>query len=98
HVAWRWVGVRGPVVAALGGISAGRHVTGDEPKGWWADIVGPGRALDTDRFQVLGLDFLGGSGQTTGPSRGQLDFPSISAFDQVAILTALLDHLEIPQL
>jgi len=98
QVAWRWFGSRGPIVVALGGISAGRHVTGDAPKGWWGDIVGPGRALDTRRFQVLGFDFLGGSGQTTGPRRGQNDFPSISAFDQVAILTALLDHLGIPKL
>jgi homoserine O-acetyltransferase len=86
------------VVAALGGISAGRYVTGSEPRGWWADVVAPCGALDTDRFQILGFDFLGGSGETTGPRRGQTDFPSISAFDQVAVLTALLDHLDIPQL
>lgn len=98
QVAWRLAGSGGPVVAALGGISAGRYVTGDSPKGWWADVVGPGRALDTNRFQVLGFDFLGGSGQTTGPRRGQSDFPSISAFDQAAILTALLDDLAIPRL
>ena len=98
RIAWRWFGQGGPVITALGGISAGRHVTGDAPKGWWSDVVGPGRALDTDRFQVLGFDFLGGSGQTTGPRRGQKDFPSISAFDQVTVLTALLDHLRVPKL
>jgi homoserine O-acetyltransferase len=92
------VGSNGPVVAALGGISAGRYVTGTDPKGWWADVVGPGGALDTERFQVLGFDFLGGSGQTSGPRRGQKDFPSISAFDQVTVLQALLDHLDIAQL
>jgi homoserine O-acetyltransferase len=98
QIAWRLVGSQGPVVAALGGISAGRYVTGSQPKGWWAEVVGPGRALDTNRFQVLGFDFLGGSGQTTGPKRGQADFPSISSYDQVAVLKALLDHLDIPQL
>jgi homoserine O-acetyltransferase len=98
RVAWRLVGAQGPVVAALGGISAGRYVTGNDPKGWWADVVGPGGALDTNRFQVLGFDFLGGSGQTSGPSRGQSDFPAISAFDQVTVLAALLDHLGIAQL
>lgn len=98
QIAWRLAGARGPIVAALGGISAGRHVTGTAPKGWWADVVGPGGALDTDRFRVLGFDFLGGSGQTTGPRRGQGDFPSISAFDQVVALEAILDHLGIPQL
>lgn len=98
QVAWRLAGKRGPIVAALGGISAGRYVTGDAPKGWWSEVVGPGRALDTNRFQVLGFDFLGGSGHTTGPRRGQLDFPSISAFDQAAVLVALLDHLDVPTL
>lgn len=98
RIAWRLVGAHGPVVAALGGISAGRYVTGDAPKGWWADVVRSGGALDTNRFQVLGFDFLGGSGQTTGPQRGQADFPSVSAFDQVEMLKALLDHLDIAQL
>lgn len=98
RVAWRLVGSNGPIVAALGGISAGRYVTGTAPKGWWSDVVGPGGALDTQRFQILGIDFLGGSGETTGPSRGQANFPSISSYDQVAVLTALLDYLKIPQL
>jgi homoserine O-acetyltransferase len=97
QIAWRLAGDRGPVVAALGGISAGRYVTGADPKGWWADVVGPGRALDTKRFQILGFDFLGGSGHTTGPKRGQA-FPSVSSFDQVAILKLLLDHLGISRL
>ncbi len=98
QIAWRLVGSRGPVVAALGGISSGRYVTGTSPKGWWAGVVGPGGALDTNRFRILGFDFLGGSGETTGPSRGQGDFPSISSYDQVSALTALLDHLEIARL
>ncbi len=38
--------------------------------GWWDDMVGPGRPLDTDRYRVLGMDFLGGSHRTTGPVRG----------------------------
>src|SRR5690606_27530888 len=82
RVAWRMVGPPdAPVVAALGGISAGRYVTSEgEIKGWWAGIVGDGMALDTTRFRVLGIDFLGGSGETTGPRPGQADFPSISAY------------------
>ncbi|HEY8538160.1 MAG TPA: homoserine O-succinyltransferase [Steroidobacteraceae bacterium] len=98
RVAWRLVGKHGPIVAALGGISAGRYVTGAEPKGWWSEIVGPGGALDTDRFQVLGFDYLGGSGETTGPRPGQSDFPSISAYDQALVLRLLLDHLKIDKL
>ncbi len=99
RVAWRLVGESGPVVAALGGISAGRIVaTTATEKGWWADIVGPGAPLDTQTCRVLGIDFLGGSGQTTGPQRGQTDFPSVSAFDQAEVLRLLLKHLRIDKL
>lgn len=98
RIAWRIVGERGPVVAALGGISAGRYVTGATPRGWWADVVGPGGALDSDRYRILGFDFLGGSGQTTGPRSGETGFPSVSSFDQAGVLVSLLDHLQIPTL
>jgi len=93
RVAWRLTGGRGPVVAALGGISAGRYVTGDNPAGWWSDIVGPGEALDTRYCRILGLDFLGGSGQTTGPRAGQGLFPTVSAYDQAELLRRVQDHL-----
>ncbi|MET0499688.1 MAG: homoserine O-succinyltransferase [Steroidobacteraceae bacterium] len=99
RIAWRITGDTGPVVAALGGISAGRMVANSaDGKGWWGDIVGNGGALDTSRCQVLGFDFLGGSGQTTGPQRGQDNFPSISAYDQAEILRRLLAHLHIDTL
>jgi len=97
-VAWRLAGGDGPVVATLGGISAGRFVTGTSPKGWWSEIVGPGAALDLDRCRVLGFDFLGGSGATTGPRCGQAAFPSISAFDQAELLRRLLEHLRVASL
>ncbi len=99
--AWRLSGnSSGPVVAALGGISAGRHVYGDkgEPAGWWEGVVGPHRALDAARFQILGIDYLGGSGATTGPRPGDKDFPSLSAYDQARLLHLLLQHLQIPAL
>jgi homoserine O-acetyltransferase/O-succinyltransferase len=71
HVAWRLVGpANAPVVCALGGISANRCVFGtddDSKQGWWSEVVGPGRALDADRFRVLSFDYLGGSAETTGP-------------------------------
>jgi homoserine O-acetyltransferase len=100
EVAYRLAGARGaPVVAVLGGISAGRTVYSLQPgsQGWWEDAIGPGRALDTDRFRVLGIDFLGGSHRTTGPAEGQV-FPSVSAFDQARVLVGLLDHLGLERL
>jgi len=98
-VAWRLVGSpSAPVVVALGGISAGRYVTSaGEIKGWWAGIVGPGCALDSAKYRILGLDFLGGSGGTTGPRAGQTDFPSISAYDQAEILRRVIEHLGLPR-
>ena len=96
RVAWRITGnPDGPLVAALGGISAGRTVAdvGTSEKGWWCEVIGPGKALDTERYQVLGIDFLGGSGATTGPRAGQTNFPSISSYDQAEILRRVLEHL-----
>ncbi len=103
RIAWRMEGAaHAPVVLVLGGISAGRLVVAGESaaaaQGWWGGVMGPGRALDTERYRVLGIDFLGGSGQSTGPSAGQRDFPSISACDQVEVLRQLLAHLRIDSL
>jgi homoserine O-acetyltransferase len=85
------------MVAALGGISAGRAVAdiGTSEKGWWCEVIGPGKALDTERYQVLGIDFLGGSGATTGPRAGQTNFPSISSYDQAEILRRVVEHLRV---
>jgi len=97
EIAYRLAGAEGaPVVAVLGGISAGRNVfrMRDGVPGWWDEIAGPGKALDTDRFRVLGVDFLGGSHRTTGPAAGEL-FPSVSAHDQANCLVAVMDHLGI---
>jgi homoserine O-acetyltransferase len=100
RIAWRLVGdPAAPVIAALGGISAGRCVvdTGAE-KGWWSDIIGPGRALDSSRYRILGIDFLGGSGGSTGPRAGQSDFPSIASQDQTEILRRVVEHLKLGSL
>jgi homoserine O-acetyltransferase/O-succinyltransferase len=101
RVAWRLAGepAAAPVVAALGGISAGRAVTDHAGnKGWWSDIIGPGRALDSDRYRILGIDFLGGSGDTTGPRSGQTDFPTIASQDQAEILRRVMQHLQLGSL
>ncbi|HEY6641254.1 homoserine O-succinyltransferase MetX [Povalibacter sp.] len=98
RIAWRLVGTDGPIVAALGGISAGRQVTGRSPRGWWSEIVGPGAPLDLHHHRVLGIDFLGGSAETTGPRAGQTNFPSVSAYDQAVLLRQLLDHLQLASL
>jgi homoserine O-acetyltransferase len=94
-VSWRLTGPAGaPVVVALGGISASRRVwLPDEPRGgWWHEVVGPGLALDTQRFRILSFDYLGASADTTGPRDGG-PFPTISAYDQAELLLRLINHL-----
>src|SRR5690606_31751478 len=72
HLAFEAVGpADAPVVLVQGGISAGRHVAahpGDPTPGWWEGIAGAGLALDTTRLRVLGIDWLGGAGASTGPA------------------------------
>jgi len=96
--AWASTGkTDGPVVLAIGGISAHRCVSGSDG-GWWPNLVGSGRALNTDRFRVIGIDYLGGSARSTGPARGDVEFPTVSTFDQVELIVRLLDHLGIEAL
>jgi homoserine O-acetyltransferase len=98
RIAWRLVGpADAPVVLALGGISAHRRVSAED-QGWWAPLVGHGKAVDAARFRVLGMDYLGGSAESTGPARGAADFPTISSHDQARAIVAVLDHLGIGQL
>src|SRR6476661_10514430 len=49
-----------PVIAVLGGISATRHVTAGQSRcgGWWQDVVGPRKAIDTDSRSVLSFDYV----------------------------------------
>ena len=88
---------------------AERHpVTGKE--GWWDLVVGPGLAVDTDRFFVICTNVLGGCMGTTGPSSPRddteedpappwgLDFPPITIRDMVRAQKRLIDHFGISRL
>jgi homoserine O-acetyltransferase/O-succinyltransferase len=97
---WRLDGAAAaPVVVALGGISAHRRVFDAQApgEGWWSALAGPARALDSARLRVLGIDYLGASGQSSGPSAGG-EFPSLSSYDQAEALRGLIDHLRIERL
>ena len=70
--------------------------------GWWDALIGPGRAIDTDRWWVVCPNTLGGCQGTTGPSTPAPDgvpwgsrFPTISVRDQVEVERALADALGI---
>lgn len=91
--AWRLTGRAGaPVVLAMGGISGHRRVS-REDSGWWAQVVGHGRALDTAQFRVLGIDYLGGSGDSSAPVRGGAPFPVVSSYDQAEAIAKLVAEL-----
>ena len=77
----RYGRVDAPCIVVMGGISASRQV-GD----WWAAQVGPGKALDTRYYCVLGFDYL---------SALPVGWSGISPHDQAAALCALLDALKI---
>lgn len=99
-VGWRLEGRAGaPVVAALGGISAHRRVFDAQGggQGWWTALAGPGKPLDSTAVRVLGIDYLGASGESTGPVRGQ-PFPSVSSYDQARLLRELMDELGVVRL
>lgn len=52
----------GRVFGVLGGISAHCQVhSGQEQLGWWPQMVGPGKAIDLDKDQVLSMDYIGGA-------------------------------------
>ncbi|OYP31708.1 homoserine O-acetyltransferase [Rhodopirellula sp. MGV] len=94
------------VCHALSGDShAARHGEDDDP-GWWDDLIGPGKPIDTDHFFVICPNVLGGCRGTTGP--GDLnpqtgkpygaDFPRITIGDMVTVQKRLIDHLGIKRL
>jgi homoserine O-acetyltransferase/O-succinyltransferase len=84
---------------------AGYH-KGDKNAGWWDNMVGPGKAFDTDRYFIICSNVLGGCQGSTGPSSANpvtghpyaLDFPVISIGDMVKAQVRLIDHLGIGRL
>ncbi len=83
--------------------AAGPVEPGHPQLGWWNALIGPGRAIDTDRFFVVCPNILGGCQGTTGPA--SIDpatgrphgsrFPVTTIRDQVDVEAALADHLGI---
>jgi len=85
--------------------AAGFH-KGDEKPGWWDDMIGPGKAFNTDKYFIICSNVLGGCKGTTGPSSINpktakpygVDFPIISISDMVRVQKYLIDYLKIDQL
>lgn len=84
---------------------AGRHHPDDRKPGWWDMMVGPGKALDTNKYFILCSNCIGGCSGSTGPGSinpetGRaygLEFPIITIRDMVEAEKRLLEHLGIEQ-
>jgi len=95
------------VVHALSGDAhaAGFH-EGEKSPGWWDNMIGPGKGLDTDRYFVVSSNVIGGCRGSTGPSSPNpktgrpygSDFPIVTIKDMVDAQRHLLDHFGIERL
>lgn len=99
---------RSNAVLVCHALNASHHVAGwyeDDPRnvGWWDNLIGPGRPVDTDRFFVIGVNNLGGCHGSTGPASinpatgrpwGSA-FPLVTVEDWVEAQARLADRLGI---
>jgi homoserine O-acetyltransferase len=102
---------RSNAVLVCHALNASHHVAGsydeNDPKsvGWWDNMVGPGKALDTDRFFVIGINNLGSCFGSTGPMHANpatgkpygAAFPVVTVEDWVHAQARLADALGIAQ-
>ena len=101
---------RSNAVLVCHALNASHHVAGtyaDDPAnvGWWDNMIGPGKPLDTRRFFVIGVNNLGGCHGSTGPhtinpETGKpwgADFPVVTVDDWVNAQARLADQLGIRQ-
>ena len=99
---------RSNAVLVCHALNAAHHVAGhyaDDPDnvGWWDNMIGPGKPVDTNRFFVIGMNNLGGCHGSTGPQSinprtGKpwgADFPLVTVEDWVTTQARLADHLGI---
>ena len=92
--------------------AAGRYASTDPVPGWWDAVIGPGKAIDTDRYFVVAIDALGcvrqdaPHGVTTGPASPDPatgapygpDFPDLVVADMVESQRRVLDALGVDRL
>ena len=99
---------RSNAVLVCHALNASHHVAGvyaDDPDnvGWWDNLIGPGKPLDTDRFFVVGVNNIGGCHGSTGPasvnpatgSPWGADFPVVTVEDWVEAQSRLATRLGI---
>ena len=82
---------------------AGKYKVTDKKPGWWDNMVGPGKAFDTDLYYIVCSNVIGGCSGSTGPTSinpktklpYNMDFPVITINDMVRAQFQLMKHLEI---
>lgn len=102
---------RSNAVLVCHALNASHHVAGvyegqEKSAGWWDNMIGPGKPLDTNRFFVIGVNNLGSCFGSTGPMHENpdtgrpygADFPVMTVEDWVAAQARLLDELGIDRL
>ena len=102
---------RSNAVLVCHALNASHHVAGTyagqrKSEGWWDNLIGPGKPLDTNRFFVIGVNNLGSCFGSTGPMQTNpdtgtpygADFPVVTVEDWVDAQALLLDALGITQL
>ncbi len=90
-----------PCILVLGGISSGRYVSNHPTHGpgWWQKHVGHSSSICLQKFCVLGIDYLGGNGESSSPyHRSHPVLGAVTTHDQAKAILYLLDHLNIRQL
>ena len=85
----------GNAILLAHGYTSNPHAAG--PGGWWEPLIGPGRAIDTDRWFVVCANMIGSAYGSSGPVRGE-PFPDIEVADMVAAQHRLLEHLGVGRL
>jgi homoserine O-acetyltransferase len=111
---------RSNAILVFHALSGNQHLSGQHPdappnchfwtselhEGWWGSMVGPGKAIDTDRYFVICANYLGGCYGSSGPSSLNPEtgkpfgssFPHLNVADLVDAHLPLLDHFQIETL
>ncbi len=109
RLAYETYGTLGPegdnAILVCHGYTSSQHAAGDED-GWWQDLIGEGRTIDTGRYFVVSTNMIGSAYGSTGPATTNPDtaapygpdFPEITVGDMVAAQALLLDYLAVGQL